>query len=128
MNLAVPISPGELIDKLTILEIKQARIDDPAKVKNIEHELGVLLDVWNSAGQGSSEIDQLKAELKKINESLWEIEDAIRILESKADFGDEFITLARSVYKTNDQRAKIKKDINQALGSALVEEKSYAPY
>ncbi len=128
MNLAVPISPGELIDKLTILEIKQARIDDPAKVKNIEHELGVLLGVWRTAGLGSPQIDELKAALKKINESLWEIEDAIRILESKADFGAEFITLARSVYQTNDQRAEIKKEINQLLGSALVEEKSYAPY
>lgn len=133
MELMAPISPGELLDKLTILEIKKERIVDPDKRVNVIRELEVLSALWAKASPASEHaaalgLDAMRAELKTINQSLWTIEDDIRACESRQDFGPQFIELARAVYQTNDRRAAIKKQINQALGSDLVEEKSYSEY
>lgn len=127
-QISVPISFGELIDKITILEIKSERIADAAKLENINHELGVLNTAWKAAAVSAADITQEKVRLKAINESLWEIEDMIRLKESQAAFDEEFIELARAVYVTNDERAAVKKQINILLGSELQEEKSYADY
>lgn len=124
-DILVPVSPGELIDKLTILRIKSERISDPAKLVNIRHEQDVLSAVVADKVPAS---DALSAEwdtLYQINSALWEIEDDIRACDDKGDFGDTFIRLARAVYQTNDERAKVKRRINDLLGSAIVEEKSY---
>lgn len=128
MNLMTPVSPGELLDKLTILEIKSERIKDPGKLINIRHELELLEAVWMKADQDSETVRALRSDLKRVNEILWVIEDDIRLCENEGQFGDRFIELARSVYITNDQRADLKKQINLALGSAIVEEKSYQDY
>jgi hypothetical protein len=128
MNLMTPVSPGELLDKLTILEIKSERIQDPEKLINIRHELELLEAVWRQADQGSETVRALRSDLKQVNEMLWVIEDDIRLCENEGNFGDRFIELARSVYITNDRRADLKKQINLALGSAIVEEKSYQDY
>ena len=128
MNLMTPVSPGELLDKLTILDIKSERIDDATKVANVRHEQQLLEAVWQEAQVDAPEIQALRAELKRINEALWEIEDDIRLCENAGDFGPRFIELARAVYVTNDERAAVKKKINLALGSAIVEEKSYQDY
>ena len=122
----VPISLGELIDKITILEIKSERIDDPKKSANIRRELDLLLAVPTPAP--TAEAARLKSELKRVNEMLWEIEDLIRICEREQDFGPDFVALARSVYQTNDRRSAIKRQINDLSGSTLVEEKSYSKY
>ena len=127
-NIQIPISPGEVVDRLTILEIKSERIDDPAKLVNIRHELDLLATAAGAAIPESAEMTALKSELKAVNEKLWEIEDAIRDCERARDFGDTFIELARAVYRTNDERAALKGRINEALGSAIREEKSYKPY
>lgn len=119
-----PISYGELLDKITILEIKSERMTDEAKLKNVRHELGLLRKVWDASGAVG--VDDLHQGLKAINERLWVIEDDIRDKEKAQAFDEQFIDLARSVYFTNDQRAEIKKEINLRLGSELVEEKSYA--
>jgi len=125
----VPISPGELIDKITILEIKMERIDDPKKLSNVKTELDLLEKVWQESGlAGKKMISEKRAELKSTNEKLWDIEDDIRLKESKRSFDSEFIELARSVYFNNDHRARIKKEINIGVGSNLVEEKSYRDY
>jgi len=121
----VDVAPGELIDKITILEIKAARIADPAKLKNIHHELSILTRVRDRDLRTSAELTRLTDEIKRLNEALWVIEDDIRGCEKNNDFGSRFVELARSVYVTNDQRAARKKDINVLLGSAIVEEKSY---
>ena len=126
--LNVEIAPGELIDKLTILQIKRERIADPAKLANVEHEFRTLSRVLTEEVPSSSALDALYAELRTINEALWDIEDEIREHERSQDFGARFITLARAVYQTNDRRAVVKRQINDLLGSAIVEEKSYAPY
>lgn len=126
--LKVPVSYGEVLDKITILEIKSERIMDEAKLKNIRRELDELNRTWADSGLDHPELPRLKASLKAVNESLWDIEDAIRVKESRSEFDDEFIRLARSVYVENDQRAAIKKDINLLLGSDLIEEKSYKNY
>jgi Family of unknown function (DUF6165) len=126
--ITVPVSYGEVIDKITILEIKSERIGDPDKVKNVRHELQLLERTWAEATRRKADISEARARLKSVNEELWEIEDRIRVSEAKNAFGDEFIELARSVYVTNDRRADIKKEINLALGSELVEEKSYEDY
>lgn len=128
MELMIPISPGELLDKLTILEIKMERIEDETKQANVRHEHELLSAVWLAAGSGDPEIDRLRAELKRVNEALWVIEDDIRDEERQRRFGERFIELARSVYVRNDERASLKKDINLRLGSAIVEEKSYQDY
>ena len=126
--LLVEIAPGELIDKITILEIKKARITDAAKLHNIGVELAILTDARDRRIQGSPELDRLTAELKTINEALWQIEDDIRDCERHRDFGPRFIELARSVYRENDRRAAVKRQINELLGSKIVEEKSYTGY
>lgn len=127
-NITVAIAPGELIDKITILEIKSERIADPAKLKNIDFELDILRTTWEKSTYASTDISKEQADLKNINEKLWEIEDDIRLKESKAEFDAAFIELARSVYISNDVRARIKRAINTKLGSDLIEEKSYTDY
>ena len=127
-DILIPISPGELLDKITILRIKAARIEDADKLKNVNTELAMLEKVWNDSVPGDATIEQLTRELTGINEALWDIEDDIRDEERNRRFGDRFIELARSVYVTNDQRAEAKKKINLHLGSTIVEEKSYQDY
>ncbi len=124
----VEIAPGELIDKITILEIKAERIADAAKRGNVLVELAALGDARAAAIPPDGEIDRLAAELKTVNEALWEIEDDIRECDRDGDFGPRFVELARAVYRTNDRRAELKRAINLRLGSRLVEEKSYKPY
>jgi hypothetical protein len=121
----VPVSWGELIDKITILSIKQARIGDAAARRNVSLELALLSDLAASA-MHLERVASLTEKLRAVNEDLWAIEDAIREQEAAGDFGARFIALARSVYRENDRRAAIKRAINRELGSALVEEKSYA--
>lgn len=124
----VPVSFGEVLDKITILEIKSERIKDEAKVRNVQLELNELSATWNEAVKDQSAIADLRKQLKAVNEELWVIEDDIRDEEAAQDFGSRFIELARAVYVTNDKRAALKKDINLALGSRFVEEKSYQDY
>ena len=124
----VTLSVGELIDKITILQIKNKFIKNNDQLKNINNELSILEPLLKKNKLNTPEINQLLSELYKLNMELWEIEDQIREKERKSDFKDEFITLARSVYITNDKRAKIKKSINLISGSQLIEEKSYAKY
>lgn len=123
----VEISNGELLDKFSILEIKMGNIADPAKLTNIENEYKELTSDCTDLLRNST-ISSLYAELKSINQKLWVVEDDIRECERSKDFGQEFISLAREVYFTNDDRARVKKEINLASGSSLVEEKSYQAY
>ncbi|MGC3981612.1 MAG: DUF6165 family protein [Steroidobacteraceae bacterium] len=127
-EISVPISPGELVDKLTILEIKSERMRDAAKVANVRLELNLLTQTWNASDYASFDIAAEWAELKRINASLWDIEDEIRDEERHQRFGEQFIKLARAVYFINDDRAAVKRRINDKLGSKIVEEKSYADY
>ena len=128
MELLTPISPGELLDKLAILDIKSERIADPDKLVNVRRERQLLEQVWRESGLETEAIVALRGRLKQVNEALWDIEDAIRDEERDGRFGARFIELARSVYMTNDERAALKKQINQTLNSAIVEEKSYRDY
>ena len=128
MVVKIPVSWGELFDKLTILEIKQARIGDPQKLENIGRELETLRDVCRRRTLPGASLQDLIEELRRTNEALWEIEDDIRGCERRKDFSARFIELARSVYKTNDRRADLKRKINHLLGSELIEEKSYEAY
>ena len=127
-ELMAPVSPGELIDKITILAIKSRRIGDPVKLANVRTELDALRACWQSSRYASADIAREEAELMAVNERLWDIEDRIRDKERQRSFDAEFVELARAVYVENDQRAAAKKRINVALGSSLVEEKSYAAY
>ena len=127
-EIKVPISPGELIDKLTILEIKAANITDAGKLANVKIELDLLQETWRSSAFASANIDAEWKKLRDINKKLWDIEDDIRDKERERKFDQEFIALARAVYVTNDERAAVKKAINTKLGSKIVEEKSYAKY
>ncbi|NII10298.1 DUF6165 family protein [Oleiagrimonas sp. C23AA] len=124
----VPVSHGELIDKITILEIKAERIADAAKVANVRKELDLLNAIWADDVASKTDISDERARLKAVNEALWEIEDDIRLKEKAQAFDAKFIELARSVYFRNDERAKVKREINLKLGSQLVEEKSYQDY
>ena len=124
----VPISPGELIDKITILEIKKKFIEDINKLKNINHEYDLLMNIFNNDISKTDGIEKLKKQLKDINLALWKIEDDIRDYERDKNFNENFVELARSVYFTNDKRSKIKLEINLLLNSSLVEEKSYKDY
>ena len=126
-NINVPISPGELLDKITILDIKSENIDNEEKLTNVKTELKLLSQIWNDTSPDAN-LDALKQELKDNNKALWDIEDKIRIKESNKEFDHVFIELARSVYIQNDKRADTKKKINLKLGSLIVEEKSYADY
>jgi hypothetical protein len=127
-RIEVPISVGELVDKVTILEIKFEKIEDAGKRANIRRELEALTAVLRPLLAATPAIAPLKAELRTINETLWRIEDDIRDCERKRDFGAAFVALARAVYQTNDARAATKRKIDDLTGSELVEEKSYAPY
>lgn len=127
-HILVPTAPGELIDKLTILRLKEERIADPAKVANVRIEKAALMATADAQVAPSAALDDLWEELYQINSDLWVIEDDIRDCEMAKDFGDDFIRLARAVYITNDRRAAVKKKINLLLGSSLVEEKSYADH
>ena len=124
----VEVSAGELIDKLSILEIKLERLSDPAKLANVRREYESLRSALRQHFADTPELAALTAELKQTNVALWEIEDDIRNHERNGDFGASFVALARSVYRTNDVRAALKRRINDLLGSAIVEEKSYAEY
>ena len=127
-DILVPISPGELLDKITILRIKAARMRDAAKVANVKHELALLEKTWRDSGAAAVDLGTGEADLTRVNEKLWVIEDEIRDEERARRFGDKFVELARAVYVTNDERAAIKKRINTLLGSTIVEEKSYQQY
>ena len=127
-DILVPISPGELLDKITILRIKVARIVDAAKVANVRLELELLEKTWKDSGCAGFDVGRDERALQEVNERLWDVEDLIRDKEAKQTFDREFIELARAVYVTNDRRADIKRHINTLLDSDLVEEKSYAAY
>ncbi len=127
-TIRIDVAHGELIDKITILEIKSERMSDEAKLVNVRAEMAVLVAARDREIPRSADMDTLTAELKAINESLWEIEDDIRDCERRKDFGTTFVELARAVYKTNDRRSDVKRRINALCGAAFTEEKSYTPY
>jgi hypothetical protein len=124
----VPISPGELLDKVTILRIKSQRMSDPAKLQNVRLELAALEETWRASPYSQADVGADIEALQRVNERLWAIEDDIRDKERTQDFGADFVRLARAVYFENDERAAIKRRINLNLGSSIVEEKSYAEY
>jgi hypothetical protein len=127
MAILAPVSAGELVDKITILRVKAERID-PAKVDNVRKELALLEAVAARELPATDELERLSAELTAINAALWDIEDGKRDCERRGDFGSDFVRLARAVYIENDRRAAVKRAINLAVGSEIVEEKSYRPY
>jgi hypothetical protein len=127
-DILVPISPGELLDKITILRIKSVRITDAAKLANVRLELSRLEQSWTASVPAATDLVAEETELARVNAALWDIEDQIRDHESEQRFDAGFIELARSVYLRNDERAAIKRRINLKLASELVEEKSYRPY
>ncbi len=131
-QISIPVSPGELLDKISILKLKSARIHDAVQLEYVNDELLLLTAVWQATDVNNSEhasaIGQLSDELQSINAQLWDIEDQLRALESEKNFGNQFVELARAVYLTNDRRAAVKKSINERLGSRLREEKSYTDY
>lgn len=127
-SVRIDVSPGELVDKITILEIKLVRLADGPARANVRHEYEVLESARAGALVASSELERLTAALKSVNERLWVIEDDIRDCERAKDFGPKFVELARAVYHENDTRASLKREINVLLGSAILEEKSYAKY
>jgi len=124
----VPIAYGDLIDKITILEIKSERLEDPDKLANVQTELKMLQDIVDEQGLTSDAILGLKQSLKDVNTEIWDLEDEVRDCERKSSFEDNFIRIARAIYRTNDKRAAVKREINIEVGSAIVEEKSYASY
>ena len=124
----VPLSPGELLDKITILRIKVARIQDAGKLANVKLELSLLEQTWKDSGAAAHDVALDERALENVNARLWDIEDRIRDKEARQTFDRDFIELARAVYLCNDERAAIKKRINLQLGSRLVEEKSYKQY
>ena len=126
-TLLVPVAAGELIDKITILRLKNQRLQRPEALANVRRELQGLETVLAEGGPGlhSNQLETLTAELQTLNTRLWDVEDSLRLLEAEQRFDQEFISLARAVYQLNDERAAIKRRINQACGSSLVEEKSY---
>ena len=127
-EILVPVSFGELLDKIAILQIKSERMTDAAKLANVRNELSALDATWAAHPAAAQDIAELRRQLRAVNERLWVIEDDIRLKEQAQAFDAEFIRLARSVYVENDERARIKKQINLALGSTYVEEKSYQDY
>ncbi len=124
----VPVSPGEVLDKITILEIKSERMTDPAQLAHVRRELELLRATWESVVDADEAVEKLHAELREVNEALWDIEDEIRDKEREKAFDERFVELARSVYITNDRRSRVKKALNLHLGSQIVEEKSYKDY
>jgi hypothetical protein len=127
-EIKVPISPGELLDKITILRIKSQRMTDPKKLANVRIELEALEETWRASAYAAVDVGGDVSALLAVNERLWSIEDDIRDKERAKAFDDEFVRLARAVYIENDERAAIKRRLNLKLGSSLVEEKSYAQY
>jgi uncharacterized protein YukE len=127
-QILVPVSPGELLDKITILRIKSERIGDAQKLQNVRRELALLEQTWRRARVSDAGLAAEEAALQRVNEELWEIEDRIREHEAQRLFDAAFIELARQVYHRNDERAAIKKRINVALHATIIEEKSYQPY
>jgi len=127
MGIEISVSHGEALDKISILEIKSERISDPAKLAHVHFELAQLRERWQEAC-GALDIEDFHKKLKLVNEALWEIEDRIRAKEKAEEFDESFIELARQVYLTNDQRSQIKRQINEAFGSSIVEQKEYASY
>lgn len=127
-NLLVEISPGELLDKLTILQLKSEKIDVVEKLNNVLNERNILQETWVKSPFASFNVESQIKELYDINSVIWNLEDLLRDKERTKQFDDEFITAARSVYVSNDKRAKIKKEINEILGSNVIEEKSYTDY
>ncbi len=128
MIVKVEISPGELLDKITILEIKEERIPDKMKLGNIKVELEKLNKALQENFKSFSQVAHIKPELKSANEKLWELEDEIRDFERKKDFGNSFIEVARNIYKSNDKRCSLKREINHLLNATIIEEKSYRKY
>ncbi len=128
MNILVPLSAGELLDKITILRIKAARIEEPSKLANVRHELTLLEQTWRDAFGDAAGVETEETDLERVNGALWDIEDRIREHEGRGLFDAAFIELARAVYLRNDERAAIKRRINLKLNSPLIEEKSYRPY
>jgi len=128
MRLTIETSPGEFLDKLSILEIKAERMNDAAKLANVRRELDLLRATWEASPLADRDISAALVELKQVNVTLWEVEDRLREKEAQGAFDEEFVELARSVYRTNDRRAAIKRALNVALGSDLIEEKSYKSY
>ncbi len=128
MSVLAPVSWGELVDKYTILEIKAERLQDPTKLANVRTEIAALLPLRDQALHARPDLLPLEAELKAVNETLWVVEDEIRDCERRQEFGPRFVELARTIYRQNDQRARVKREINRRLGSGLTEEKSYQPY
>lgn len=128
MSILVEVSYGELIDKITILEIKVERINDPDKVRNVSIELAHLKHALATHVTPDLVVEKLADQLRSVNFHLWDVEDRLRKKENEKSFDDEFVELARSVYFTNDQRARIKRELNELLNSGVIEEKSYQPY
>lgn len=124
----VPIAPGELVDKITILEIKSERLTDAAKLENIRRELALLLEQQRLHIRADDAMVNFQRSLKEVNGRIWDLEDVIRECERQQDFGVTFIKTSRLIYRTNDERAEVKRAINLTLGSKIVEEKSYAKY
>jgi hypothetical protein len=124
----VPVSPGELLDKITILRIKSARMRDASKLANVRTELEALERIWSASPYAAIDVASEVSALLAVNERLWTIEDDIRDKERAQRFDGEFVRLARAVYIENDERAAIKRRLNVKLGSSLIEEKSYAEY
>ena len=127
-DITIPVSSGELIDKISILKIKRKKIINKSKLRNINKELSLLNKIYKNNFQKNKKILLYEKKLIKINKKLWDVEDNIRLLESKKKFNQKFIDLARAVYINNDQRSEIKKKINELTGSPLIEEKSYKSY
>ena len=127
-DITIPVSSGELIDKISILKIKRKKILNKSKLQNINHELSLLNKIYKNNFEKNKKILLYEKKLIKINKKLWDVEDKIRLLESKKNFNQKFIDLARAVYINNDQRSEIKKKINELTGSYLIEEKSYKSY
>ncbi len=128
MSVQVPVSWGELIDKITILEIKQQKLTEEAARQNVSKELALLEQVRDGAGQLPDGVATATTALRQVNEALWQIEDDIRDCERAENFNETFINLARAVYKTNDRRAALKRELNTLMNSEIYEEKSYTPY
>ena len=128
MKIEIPISFGELIDKLTILEIKKSKITNNKKLKNVQLEFELLNKKYRTILNDTKELQVFYDALLKVNSKLWEIEDKIRILEKNKEFNEEFIDLARSVYKSNDERFAIKNEINKTFDSEIQEQKEYENY
>ena len=127
-DILVPVSPGELLDKITILRIKSARMSDAVKLANVRHELQLLEQTWAASVPAGVAVAEEERALQAVNERLWDVEDRLRDLEAEKRFDKDFTELARAVYINNDERAALKKRVNTQLGSTLVEEKSYRPY